>query len=56
MSQSEPVPLADAASSGPGSGPGGGGPNWSKIWPRIWFTLGALAVCRLGTYIPIPGI
>ena len=23
---------------------------------RIWFTLGALIVYRLGTYIPIPGI
>ena len=23
---------------------------------RIWFTLGALLVYRLGTFIPIPGI
>ena len=23
---------------------------------RIWFTLGALIISRLGTYIPIPGI
>ena len=23
---------------------------------RIWFTLGALLVYRLGTYIPLPGI
>ena len=23
---------------------------------RIWFTLGALLVYRLGTYIPVPGI
>ena len=23
---------------------------------RIWFTLGALLVYRLGTYIPMPGI
>jgi preprotein translocase subunit SecY len=23
---------------------------------RLWFTLGALLVCRLGTYIPLPGI
>ena len=23
---------------------------------RIWFTLGALLIYRLGTYIPIPGI
>jgi len=23
---------------------------------RLWFTLGALLVCRLGTYIPMPGV
>ena len=23
---------------------------------RIWFTLGALLIYRLGTYIPVPGI
>ena len=23
---------------------------------RIWFTLGALIVYRLGTYVPLPGI
>jgi len=23
---------------------------------RIWFTLGALIVYRLGTYIPVPGV
>jgi preprotein translocase subunit SecY len=23
---------------------------------RIWFTLGALVIYRLGTYIPLPGI
>ncbi|RVB28787.1 preprotein translocase subunit SecY, partial [Mesorhizobium sp. M7A.F.Ca.CA.001.07.2.1] len=23
---------------------------------RIWFTIGALLVYRLGTYIPLPGI
>lgn len=23
---------------------------------RIWFTLAALVICRLGTYVPIPGI
>ena len=36
--------------------------NWSafgkaeELKKRIWFTLGALIVVRLGTYIPIPGI
>jgi preprotein translocase subunit SecY len=28
----------------------------SELKKRIWFTLGALIVYRLGTYIPIPGI
>ena len=27
-----------------------------ELKKRIWFTLGALIVSRLGTYIPIPGI
>ena len=27
-----------------------------ELKARIWFTLGALIVYRLGTYIPIPGI
>ncbi|MGE0230459.1 MAG: preprotein translocase subunit SecY [Flavobacteriaceae bacterium] len=36
--------------------------NWSafgkaeELKKRIWFTLGALLVYRLGTYIPLPGI
>src|SRR5277367_349239 len=36
--------------------------NWSafskaeELEKRIWFTLGALVVFRLGTYIPLPGI
>ena len=36
--------------------------NWStfskatELKKRIWFTLGALIVYRLGTYIPVPGI
>ena len=36
--------------------------NWSafskaeELQRRIWFTLGALIVFRLGTYIPLPGI
>jgi preprotein translocase subunit SecY len=28
----------------------------SELKKRIWFTLGALIVFRLGTYIPVPGI
>ncbi|WP_428391427.1 preprotein translocase subunit SecY [Lichenicoccus sp.] len=28
----------------------------TELWKRIWFTLGALIVYRLGTYIPVPGI
>ena len=28
----------------------------TELKKRIWFTLGALIVYRLGTYIPIPGI
>ncbi len=31
-------------------------PNPQELKNRIWFTLGALIVYRLGTYIPIPGI
>jgi preprotein translocase subunit SecY len=34
-------------------GPSGGG---ADLWRRLWFTLGALIVYRLGTYLPIPGI
>ena len=36
--------------------------NWGSIGKatelkkRLWFTLGALIVCRLGTYIPVPGV
>src|SRR3974390_909860 len=36
--------------------------NWSaftkadELKKRLWFTLGALIIYRLGTYIPIPGI
>ena len=36
--------------------------NWSafakadELKKRIWFTLGALVIFRLGTYIPLPGI
>ena len=28
----------------------------TELKKRLWFTLGALIVYRLGTYIPIPGI
>ena len=28
----------------------------TELWKRIWFTLGALIVYRIGTYIPVPGI
>src|SRR5258706_12160449 len=28
----------------------------TELKKRIWFTLGALIVYRLGTYIPMPGI
>ena len=28
----------------------------TELKKRIWFTLGALIVYRIGTYIPIPGI
>src|SRR5438270_4468284 len=28
----------------------------TELMSRIWFTLGALVIYRLGTYIPIPGI
>ena len=27
-----------------------------ELKKRIWFTLGALLIYRLGTYIPVPGI
>ena len=36
--------------------------NWSafgkaeELKKRIWFTLGALVIFRLGTYIPVPGV
>ena len=31
-------------------------PRPTELKKRIWFTLGALLVYRLGTYIPLPGI
>jgi len=35
--------------------PNGGGEH-ADLWRRLWFTLGALIVYRLGTFLPIPGI
>ena len=31
-------------------------PRPTELKKRIWFTLGALVIYRLGTYIPLPGI
>src|SRR5713226_3002225 len=28
----------------------------TELKKRLWFTLGALVIYRLGTYIPLPGI
>ena len=28
----------------------------TELKKRIWFTLGALIIYRLGTYIPVPGV
>ena len=28
----------------------------TELKKRIWFTLGALLVYRIGTYIPVPGV
>ena len=28
----------------------------TELKKRLWFTLGALIIYRLGTYIPLPGI
>ena len=28
----------------------------TELKKRIWFTLGALIVYRLGTYVPVPGV
>src|SRR5260370_38581868 len=28
----------------------------TELKKRIWFTLGALVIYRLGTYIPLPGL
>ena len=28
----------------------------TELKQRIWFTLGALLVYRIGTYIPVPGV
>jgi preprotein translocase subunit SecY len=28
----------------------------TELHKRLWFTLGALIIYRLGTYVPLPGI
>jgi hypothetical protein len=33
-----------------------GSVNPAELWPRVWFTLGALIVYRIGSYLPIPGL
>ena len=48
----EPIPDAGAWPLGPPPGL----PVSSDLKKRLWFTLGALTVYRLGTYIPLPGI
>ena len=49
---SSPRPgLAGGFAEGP---PGAGDPV--EIWRRLWFTLGALIVYRIGSYLPIPGL
>ena len=52
-----------ALADGLGSGTTGGQSQFfgalakaEELKKRIWFTLGALLVYRLGTYIPLPGI
>ena len=30
--------------------------HMSDLQKRIWFTLGALIVYRIGSYIPLPGV
>ncbi len=50
-----PVPVAalDAASSWLG---GANGSNFTDLKRRLWFTLGALIIYRLGSYVPLPGV
>ncbi len=45
--------LASGFADGP---PGGGRGDPAERWRRLWFTLGALIVYRIGSYLPIPGI
>jgi len=52
----EPRLAVDAASSWPGGPEGPEGSFPTELKKRIWFTLGALVIYRLGTYVPIPGI
>jgi len=36
--------------------PPDGGSDHADLWRRLWFTLGALIVYRIASYIPIPGV
>ncbi|HZF33179.1 MAG TPA: preprotein translocase subunit SecY [Candidatus Angelobacter sp.] len=47
------VGLAGGFADGP---PGGGHGDPAETWRRLWFTLLALIVYRIGTYLPIPGV
>ncbi len=49
-----PEPIPDAGVWPPDRSPGH--PVSSKLQKRLWFTLCALIVYRVGTFIPIPGI
>ena len=53
LKHAEPALAVDAASGWPGDPPGSG---YGELKRRIWFTLGALALFRLGTYLPMPGL
>lgn len=53
LKHAEPVLAVDAASGWPGDPPGSG---LGELKRRIWFTLGALALFRLGTFLPIQGL
>src|SRR5262249_52428203 len=36
--------------------PPDGGSDHADLWRRLWFTLGALIVYRIGSFIPTPGV
>lgn len=54
----EPVPEADPGGNRNGGGlrSGGRSPGGGDFLNRVLFTLGALVVFRIGTYVPVPGI